>query len=130
MSTLLDRIKELMNDRQINARQLTSELGISSSSLTDWNKGKSSPSLDAVIKISDYFDVSIDYLVHGKNTPTIRELDSSVHNLDFSNHLDIDLLKKFHQLTPDLQEKLLAYADGMLVAMPRQQTSSEKRLSV
>ena len=73
MSTLLDRIKELMNDRQINARQLTSELGISSSSLTDWNKGKSSPSLDAVIKISDYFDVSIDYLVHGKNTPTIRE---------------------------------------------------------
>ena len=35
MSTLLDRIKELMNDRQINARQLTSELGISSSSLTD-----------------------------------------------------------------------------------------------
>ena len=67
MSTLLDRIKELMNDRQINARQLTSELGISSSSLTDWNKGKSSPSLDAVIKISDYFDVSIDYLVHGKN---------------------------------------------------------------
>lgn len=120
MSTLLDRIKELMNDRQINARQLTSELGISSSSLTDWNKGKSSPSLDAVIKISDYFDVSIDYLVHGKNTPTIRELDSSVHNLDFSNHLDIDLLKKFHQLTPDLQEKLLAYADGMLAAMPRQ----------
>ena len=118
MSTLLDRIKELMNDRQINARQLTSELG------------KSSPSLDAVIKISDYFDVSIDYLVHGKNTPTIRELDSSVHNLDFSNHLDIDLLKKFHQLTPDLQEKLLAYADGMLAAMPRQQTSSEKRLSV
>lgn len=130
MSTLLDRIKELMNDRQINARQLTSELGISSSSLTDWNKGKSSPSLDAVIKISDYFDVSIDYLVHGKNTPTIRELDSSVHNLDFSNHLDIDLLKKFHQLTPDLQEKLLAYADGMLAAMSRQQTSSEKRLSV
>ena len=130
MSTLLDRIKELMIDRQINARQLTSELGISSSSLTDWNKGKSSPSLDAVIKISDYFDVSIDYLVHGKNTPTIRELDSSVHNLDFSNHLDIDLLKKFHQLTPDLQEKLLAYADGMLAAMPRQQTSSEKRLSV
>ena len=130
MSTLLDRIKELMNDRQINARQLTSELGISSSSLTDWNKGKSSPSLDAVIKISDYFDVSIDYLVHGKNTPTIRELDSSVHNLDFSNHIDIDLLKKFHQLTPGLQEKLLAYADGMLAAMPRQQTSSEKRLSV
>ena len=64
MSTLLDRIKELMNDRQINARQLTSELGISSSSLTDWNKGKSSPSLDAVIKISDYFDVSGSWKKH------------------------------------------------------------------
>ena len=122
MSTLLDRIKDLMNEHKINANQLTSELGLSVSSFSDWKRGKGSPSLDAVVKISDYFNVSLDYLVRGDDNGV-------VHHLEFSNSADDELLEKFHSLTPDLQEKLLSYADGMLAAMPRK-NADEKRLSV
>ena len=65
MSDLLDRVRALMDRSGIKAKQLTDELGISNSSFSDWKKGKGSPSLDTVVKFSDYFHVSIDYLVHG-----------------------------------------------------------------
>lgn len=122
MSALLDRVKELMDQSGIKAKQLTAELGISNSSFTDWGKGKGSPSLDTVTKIADYFHVSIDYLVRGGEYPEHKQL-------DFSNPMDRELLDKFHSLTPDLREKLLGYIDGMLAVMPKTD-DGEKRLSV
>ena len=122
MAGLLDRVRDLMEDRGIKAKQLTAELGISNSSFTDWRKGKGSPSLDAVTKFAEYFGVSIDYLVYGdeKKTP-IR--------LDFSNPRDQEFLDKLHSLTPELQEKVMAYMDGMLAAIPKSDEEG-KRLSV
>lgn len=122
MSALLDRVKELIDQSNMTAKQLTVELGISNSSFTDWRKGKGSPSLDTVTKIADYFHVSIDYLVRGKEF-------SAPKQLDFSNPMDKELLDKFHNLTPELREKLLGYVDGMLAAMPKSE-DGEKRLSV
>lgn len=122
MSALLDRVKELIAQSNMTAKQLTVELGISNSSFTDWGKGKGSPSLDTVTKIADYFHVSIDYLVRGEEF-------SEPKRLDFSNPMDKELLDKFHSLTPELREKLLGYVDGMLAAMPKTE-GGEKRLSV
>lgn len=122
MSELLNRVKELIAQSNMTAKQLTIELGISNSSFTDWGKGKGSPSLDTVAKIADYFHVSIDYLVRGTDF-------SEPKRLDFSNPLDKELLDKFHRLTPELREKLLGYVDGMLAAMPKTE-DGEKRLSV
>lgn len=122
MSALLDRVKELIAQSNMTAKQLTVELGISNSSFTDWGKGKGSPSLDTVTKIADYFHVSIDYLVRGEEF-------SEPKRLDFSNPMDKELLDKFHSLTPELREKLLGYVDGMLAAMPKTEVG-EKRLSV
>lgn len=122
MAALLDRVKELMDKSGIKAKQLTAELGISNSSFTDWGKGKGTPSLDTVVKISDYFNVSIDYLVSG------TEFSESKH-LDFSNPVDNELLDKFHSLTPELRGNLIGYLDGMLAAMPKTRIEKdEKRL--
>lgn len=125
MSALLDRIKDLMNQSGIKAKQLTAELGISNSSFTDWGKGKGSPSLDTVAKISDYFHVSIDYLVHGEEFCQTSE-HTSLKTLDFSNPLDKELLDKFHCLTPELQGKLMGYVDGMLATMPKSEKDQQK----
>lgn len=123
MSGLLERVKELMKESGITAKQLTKELSISSSSFTDWGKGKGSPSLETVVKFSNYFKVSIDWLVNGKE---FQQADV----LEYSNQKEETLIVKFRSLTPDLQEKLIVYADGMLAAMPNQESDGEKRLSV
>lgn len=128
MSALLDRITDLMEQSGIKAKQLTTELGISNSSFTDWRKGKGSPSLDTVAKISDYFNVSIDYLVRGEEFFSHDETETA-KMLDFSNIKDRELLDKFHRLTPELQWKLLGYVDGMLAAIPKTE-EERQQLSV
>ena len=128
MQSLLDRIRELMKQYGINAKQLTTELGISNSSFTDWGKGKAKPSLDAVVKISDYFNVSIDYLVHGSEFAKAQNY-TVAKILEFSNPMDEELLDKFHRLPPELQGKLLGYADGMLATTPKTE-EEQLKLSV
>ena len=107
MSTLLERMKTIMDNEGIKPKQLTTELGISGSSFTDWSKGKGSPSVQVLSKFSQYFNVSLDYLVFGETK-----------TLEFSNSKDKELLTKFHSLTPECQLKLLGYIDGMLAALP------------
>ena len=48
--TILDRIYELMNERNLRPSQVTKDIGYANSSFSDWKKGKGSPSLDAVTK--------------------------------------------------------------------------------
>lgn len=109
MSTLLDRIENLIKEKGVKPFQITTELGLASSTFSDWRKGKAKPSLDAVVKLSKYFNVSIDYLVFGED---LNEVDS----LEFSNSLDAEVLTKFRSLTPELQNRAVSYIDGMIAA--------------
>ena len=67
MSDLLKRVYDLMEKAEIKPTQLSKELGMSTSTFSDWAKGKGSPSLKAVMQFAEYFDVSLDYLVYGKD---------------------------------------------------------------
>lgn len=63
METILyNRIKELCLQKGITISKLETELGFGSSSINKWRK-TSSPSIDKIIKIASYFDVSVDYLL-------------------------------------------------------------------
>lgn len=63
---MIERILELMKHKGITAKKLTDDLEISNSTITDWKKGKGRPSIDAIIKLSEYFNVTTDYLLTGK----------------------------------------------------------------
>lgn len=60
---MLDTILNLMEDFHVTAKQMTSDLGISGSAISEWKKGKGKPSTDAVVKIAKYFQVSTDYIL-------------------------------------------------------------------
>lgn len=60
---MVNRILLLMAQRNINAATLTKELNLANSSITDWKKGKAKPSVEAIMKIADFFNVSTDYLL-------------------------------------------------------------------
>lgn len=106
MSTLLDRMREIMDEEGIKPTQLTKEFGISVSSFTDWAKAKKNggPSVAVLAQFSERFNVSLDYLVFGKES----------NALEISNPTDKTLISKFHSLSFDNQMKLLGYIDGML----------------
>ena len=61
---MLERILFLMDQRGVTAKKLTTDLGISNSSVSDWKKG-SKPSSDVIVKLANYFHVTTDYILLG-----------------------------------------------------------------
>ena len=61
-SILYQRIKELCEKNEISIAKLESKLGFGNASIKKWGR-VSSPSVDKIIKVASYFDVSVDYLL-------------------------------------------------------------------
>lgn len=61
-TVLYQRIKELCLEKGISVNKLESDLGVGLSSIQKW-KSTYSPSVDKIIKVATYFDVSVDYLL-------------------------------------------------------------------
>lgn len=57
---LLERLKELREEKDISQRQLQRELNLSASTITKWKT--STPSATTLQAVADYFNVSTDYL--------------------------------------------------------------------
>lgn len=67
MPQLYDHIEQLCKESNINITFLCSECGIPRASLSDFKTGrKKSLSTDTLKKIADYFGVSMDFLLGGK----------------------------------------------------------------
>lgn len=123
--TVIDRLNQLQRESGMTAKKLTEELGISCSSFTDWNKGRGKPKLETLIKFSNHFHVSLDWLVFGNVNP---EKSSNIINLETSNDSENELLNKFRTLPPEYKSTVIAYLDGMLATLPKK--NSNKKLSI
>jgi len=121
MSEMLQRIDELLKQRDMKRSHLAYALELSSSYFTDWEKGKGTPRLNIAMKIADYFHVSLDWLAYGRGVKDIGK----VQNISQS---DEAFLKKLHSLPPELQSQVKTYMDGMFDALHAIE-DSEKRLS-
>lgn len=60
---MTNRIKDLREDRDMRQSDLAAATGIDQRTISNYETGKTSPDAYALIKIADFFDVSIDYLV-------------------------------------------------------------------
>lgn len=77
---ILDRISTLLGDRE--QRELTNFLGLKSVAFSEWKSGKSKSYRKYLIEIADFFNVSLDYLVYGKEPQaTTNELTQNENEL-------------------------------------------------
>ena len=81
--------EKLLNERNITAYKVSKDTGVTQTALSNWKTGKSTPTAKTLQKIADYFGVTVDYLITGKDkewAPTLTEkdekdLDKKVENL-------------------------------------------------
>ena len=57
------RIKELREDRDLRQIDLARATGIDQRTISNYETGKSNPDSYALIKLADFFGVSVDYLL-------------------------------------------------------------------
>jgi len=59
-------LRIIRKEKKLNQLKVAMELNISREALSHYENGKREPSLDMLNKMSEYFNVSIDYLINGK----------------------------------------------------------------
>lgn len=61
-----ERIKKLRIEKKLTQQELGNKFGLTSTGVSYWESGKAIPSMEMINKLSDFFGVTIDYLI-GKN---------------------------------------------------------------
>ena len=59
-------LREIRKKKNYNQLKVAMDLSISRESISLYETGKRSPDIDMLVKLSQYFDVSIDYLITGE----------------------------------------------------------------
>jgi transcriptional regulator with XRE-family HTH domain len=66
-----DRIKELRQKANLTQAELADKMGFTSQTVSNWESGSREPDISALAKLSSLFNVSLDYLLLGKEEETI-----------------------------------------------------------
>lgn len=60
-------LRELRKARGITMKELGDMLGVSESTISLYENGKREPSYELLLKIAEFFNVSVDYLLRGED---------------------------------------------------------------
>lgn len=58
-----ERLKELRIERNMTQQELGKLVNMSKMAISHWEKGHSEPSIAQLIVLSNYFNVTVDYLI-------------------------------------------------------------------
>lgn len=104
---ILDRIIELLGDR--DQKELTKYLGLNNVAFSEWKSGKSKSFRKYLIEIADFFNVSLDYLVFGKEHVNAIRVPKD----------EQELLKYYNELDEVSKASVLGKAEGLAEAARR-----------
>lgn len=77
----IEKITKLFEKSGKSARSILLELDLSETALSEWKRGKAKPTTEALTKLADYFDVSVDYLLGRTDIPISPHLlQKKLHN--------------------------------------------------
>ena len=69
MSIVSERLRQLRNERNVSQVALAKEVGVSSRVYQDYEYGKREAQMTTLIRMADFFGVSLDYLTGRTDTP-------------------------------------------------------------
>ena len=95
------RLKEIRNEKNITQIRLSIAAEVSQETISAYESGKALPSAETLIKIADFLDVSIDYLLERTDNPIIN---SSIKDEDN------EIISIYHSLDKKQKEDVLTYA--------------------
>lgn len=63
MKGFKDILKQLRQDKGVSQKEVAKALNVSDDSIYNWEKGRSEPSINELINLADYFNVTVDFLI-------------------------------------------------------------------
>lgn len=63
MTKIKERLKRLRKENGVSQKEVADYIGVSVSAYSNYEQGIREPSLDVLLKLSDFFDTTYDYLL-------------------------------------------------------------------
>lgn len=67
-----ERLIQIKNDRKMLQKDIAAAVGLSVRAYQYYEKGQKEPTLSVLIRLSDFFNVSLDYLCGRSDDPTMH----------------------------------------------------------
>lgn len=112
--TLSDRLQALRKEKNLSQEQLAEKLGVSRQAISKWESSQATPDINNILKLSEIYNVSTDYILLGKTMVSQTVSAGSI----------IDTEKKKFKKLPDMPAFLkvlfvmLLTAIGVFVIIP------------
>lgn len=131
---IIERISELLAERDKTAIELCKILDIQTSTMSTWKSRKKDPPARYMPAIANYLCVSLDYLLTGKERPVVVEQSTASEPVSPEPQLsamDQELLDLFHELPINKQYEFMGEIKGFLRAVEdsKKYVDEGKRLS-
>ena len=66
------RLKELRKKKKLSQLRLATDLNTTQNTISRYETGEREPGIEELIKLADYFNVSIDYLLERTDDPVLH----------------------------------------------------------
>lgn len=100
----MERLKELRTGKKLNQQKLALDLDTTQTTISNYEMGVYQPDIDTLIKLAEYFGVTVDYLIGNSDVKAIIREESIPDD-------EIELLLKYRKLSANQKEKLLSLSE-------------------
>lgn len=107
-------LQELRKDKGLTQLQLAKEMGLSASTIGAYETDVADPPVEMLVKLCDYFDVSIDYLTGRiRSRVAWQDIFSGIKVGDTITNIQ-DYFDILSQLSPEDRQIYLAVGEGLV----------------
>lgn len=103
--------QRLLDEKGLKNSDVSRGTGISNMTLSDWKRGKSKPKMDKMKLIADFLNVSVDYIMTGKEHEFTIEMADMDAELIMQEKRLKEYFLKIAEMTNEQKEYIMATID-------------------
>ncbi len=110
--TISERILKVLKERNITQADFAKQVGIATSTISEWKKRKTNPTADKIMDICNVLQITPEQLLTGKGIEDEKEIVATSPESHFTPY-DIQLVEDYHGLKEEQQKRLMAYMEAL-----------------
>ena len=110
--TISERILKVLKDRNMTQAEFAKQVGIATSTISEWKKRKTNPTADKIMDICNVLQITPEQLLTGKGIEDEENITVTSRESCFTPY-DIQLVQDYHGLKEEQQKRLMAYMDAL-----------------
>ena len=110
--TISERILKVLKDRNMTQAEFAKQVGIATSTISEWKKRKTNPTADKIMDICNVLQITPEQLLTGKGIEDEENINVTSRESCFTPY-DIQLVQDYHGLKEEQQKRLMAYMEAL-----------------